>query len=75
MRNIILIIIFRVSLTFFRFRFIVTEAHIIELSIFYLFFRYRVEFGNMAVLATVIIKVLFIVFFKYSIDIRDRLRF
>jgi hypothetical protein len=38
MRNITLVIIFRVFFAFFRFRFIVIKAHIIEPSIFLSFF-------------------------------------
>jgi hypothetical protein len=75
MRSTILIVIFRVFFVPFKFRFIAIEAHMIESFIFLSFFRYCVEFGNITVFVTVIIRVLFIIFFRCLINTRGRLRF
>jgi hypothetical protein len=74
-RNIILAIILRVSLAPFGFRSIIIKAHMVKLSISYLLFRCRAEFSNIVVLVIVIIRIFFIVLFRYFIDTRDRLRF
>jgi hypothetical protein len=77
MRNITLIVILRVFLISFGFRPIAIEAHMVELSIFFLnlFLRCRAEFGNIVVLVIIIIRVFLVVFFRCFIDIRGRLCF